>query len=79
MKESDVCSSKCLHCPIALFSRKSCTFVSKQPIKHTAKSDDDTDGGDIDAGDDTDCGAIDAGDDTGDDNDDVGESPIDLA
>ena len=68
MKESDVCSSKCLHCPIALFSRKSCTTVSKQPIKHEAKSDDDTDDGDID---------ID--DDTGDDNDDVGESPIDLA
>ena len=37
-------------------------------IKHKARSDDDTDGGDIDAD-----------DDTGDDNDDVGESPIDLA
>ena len=68
MKESDVFSSKGLHCPIALFSRKSCTTVSKQPIKHKASSEDDTDGGDIDDDDDTD-----------DDNDDVGESPIDLA
>ena len=40
----------------------------KQPIKHEAGSDDDTDDGDIDDD-----------DDTGDDNDDVGESPIDLA
>ena len=42
--------------------------VWKEPIKHEAKSDGDTDDGDIDDD-----------DDTGDDNDDVGESPIDLA
>ena len=54
--------------PSLFFSQKSCTTVSKESIKHKTRSDEDTDSGDIDAD-----------NDTGDDNDDVGESPIDLA